>query len=199
MVYEDKQYQSDINRYLKEMDTQILKIQDTLAEMNCCILSDFEKLHHLVTDAQGLASSYYLQSYLSPYTKEFGQISLAVNLLSEKRHGALIIIERKQPLDEWIHNGTKVGAKVSHTLLETIFYPGNPLHDGGTLIKEDVIVSASNILPLSKNVINGKKLGTRHRAAIGLTEKTDAIVIVVSEETGKITFALNGELYVVKQ
>lgn len=198
MVYEDKQYQSDIGRYIKEIEAQTMVIQDTLTEMNCCILSDFEKLQKLVSDAQSLASSYYLQSYLSPYTKEFRQISSAVHQLSEKRHGALIIIERKQPLDTFIHNGVAVGANISHTLLETIFFPGNPLHDGGTLVKNETIVSASNILPLSNSVINGKKLGTRHRAAIGLTEKTDAVVIVVSEETGKITFAVDGELYVVK-
>jgi DNA integrity scanning protein DisA with diadenylate cyclase activity len=82
-----------------------------------------------------------------------------------------------------------------HALIESIFYPRNPLHDGAILIRSDHIVSATNVLPLSDKKINGRKLGTRHRAALGLTEKCDALVLIVSEETGKITFSINGNLY----
>ena len=84
---------------------------------------------------------------------------------------------------------------MSPSLLESIFYPGNPLHDGAVLVRENQIVSAANVLPLTKTVISGKKLGTRHRAAIGLSEQSDALVLVVSEETGKISFAFGGKLY----
>ncbi|UII54370.1 sporulation-specific diadenylate cyclase CdaS [Cytobacillus spongiae] len=198
MYYEDSQYRNDIQMYLEKIQDRTDLICSTLAESSCCILTDFEQLHSLVSEAQGLASSYYLQSFLSPYTKEFSNISLAAHRLSESRHGALMVVERKQPLDDWIHNGFSINAKISHTLLETIFYPGNPMHDGGTLIRKDTIVSAGNILPLTEKKVEGIKLGTRHRAAIGLTEQTDAIVIVVSEETGRITFAVDGKLYVVK-
>ncbi|MFP3670953.1 diadenylate cyclase, partial [Priestia sp. SIMBA_032] len=80
-------------------------------------------------------------------------------------------------------------------LLESIFYPGNPLHDGAVLVKNNHIVSAANILPLTKSTEVDPELGTRHRAAIGLSEKSDALILVVSEETGRTSFALNGILY----
>ena len=104
-------------------------------------------------------------------------------------------MERSEPLDLIIQKGTYIGATLSPALLESIFYPGNPLHDGAVLIRENQVVSAANVLPLTKTVISGKKLGTRHRAAIGLSEQSDALVLVVSEETGKISFAFNGKLY----
>lgn len=173
-------------------------IQETIPENDCCILSEFDSLLKLVSDAQNVTSSYYLESYLSPFTTEFNQIAKAATALSQKRHGALIVVERKQPLTEILHNGVLIGAKFSQPLLETIFYPGNPLHDGAVLIQNDYIHSAGNILPVSNQTFQNKKLGTRHRAALGLSEMTDAIMIVVSEETGRITFAMNGNLHVVK-
>ncbi|GLB59448.1 sporulation-specific diadenylate cyclase CdaS [Cytobacillus sp. NCCP-133] len=198
MIYGEEQYRNDLNRYISSIDEQLHSLSKTLEDFNCCILSDFEKLQKMVTEAQNIASTYYLQSYLSPYTKVYSSLSLAAQHLSEKRHGGLVVVERRQPLEDYLHNGTPIGAKVSHTLLETIFYPGNPLHDGGTLIKEDMIISAGNILPLARKSIEGKKLGTRHRAALGITEKSDAVVIVVSEETGRISFAVEGQLYTVR-
>lgn len=80
-------------------------------------------------------------------------------------------------------------------MLEAIFYPGNPLHDGAAIVHGNHIVSAANVLPLTNKVIIGKKLGTRHRAALGLSEQSDALVLVVSEETGRVSFALDGKLY----
>ena len=80
-------------------------------------------------------------------------------------------------------------------MLESIFYPGNPLHDGAVLVKQNIIKSAANVLPLTNLFVGDQKLGSRHRAAIGLSEKSDAMVIVISEETGKVSFALKGELY----
>src|SRR5699024_10600177 len=106
--------------------------------------------------------------------------------------GALIAIERKQPLEPLIHSGTSISAKVSHALLESIFYPGSILHDGAVLIKENTIVYAGNVFPLSLQDTHGKNLGMRHRAAVRLTEKTDAAAWVVSEETRKPSIALNG-------
>ena len=84
---------------------------------------------------------------------------------------------------------------MSSALLESIFYSGNPLHDGAVLIRNHEIISAANILPVSDRKSNVKKLGTRHRAALGISELTDALVLVVSEETGRATFALDGNLY----
>jgi diadenylate cyclase len=140
------------------------------------------------------ASAYYLKSYLSGFTTSFSELSVSIQHLSERRHGALIVIQRTDPLDAFIKEGVSMGASVSSSLLESIFYPGNPLHDGAALIQNNTIHSAANILPLSYHPMKNK-IGTRHRAALGLSEKTDALNIVVSEETGKASFALDGTLY----
>ena len=144
---------------------------------------------------ESVAASFYLNCYLSAFTDKFEDLSVCVQRLSHRNHGALIVVERGDPLDPFIQKGTDVGAILTPALLEAIFYPGNPLHDGAVLIRANQIVSAANVLPLTTAVISGKKLGTRHRAALGLTEQSDALVLVVSEETGRVSFALNGKLY----
>ncbi|EZP77009.1 hypothetical protein H839_10443 [Parageobacillus genomosp. 1] len=194
----DQPMKEQILRYLYEITAEAEAIRHSLVTEECCILSRLEALQKLILDVQTTAASFYLQAYLSEYTPHYIDISLAAKHLAERRHGALIIVERNDSLDGLLHHGIPIGAKVSHMLLETIFYPGNPLHDGGTLIRYDEIVSAGNILPLAEHVTTRKKLGTRHRAAIGLTERSDALVIVVSEETGTISFAINGRLYVLR-
>lgn len=191
-------YIQDLSRYMGRIDSQLNKLKSTIQDQDCCILSDFEQLQKLVSEAQNLAAVFYLQTYLAPYTDQYINISLAAQHLSEKRHGALIAIERSNPIDSFVHSGTALNAKMSHVLLETIFFPNNPLHDGGVVIKNECISSAGNIFPLTKNQFQNRHMGTRHRAAIGLSEKVDAVVLVVSEETGRISFALNGNLYVVK-
>jgi uncharacterized protein (TIGR00159 family) len=193
-----EQYTQGISNYLDNISQQLDKINETLNDHDCCILSDFDELQKLVSEAQNLAAVYYLQTYMAPYTDQYINLSLAAQHLSEKKQGALIALERKDNLEHYVHNGTFIGAEISHVLLETVFYPGNPLHDGGVIIKEDQIYSAGNIFPLTELTFQNRNHGTRHRAAIGLTEKTDAIVLVVSEETGRISFALNGELFVVR-
>ncbi|MBU8790852.1 MULTISPECIES: sporulation-specific diadenylate cyclase CdaS [Bacillaceae] len=158
------------------------------------ILNDFEELHQLFHDVQVNAASFYLRSFLAPFTDQFEVLSTAIQHLSKRNHGALIVIQRHDHLDSFIHSGINVQAKLSSPLLESIFYTGNPLHDGAVLICKDRIVSAGNVLPLSTKEIH-LKVGTRHRAAIGITELTDTLVLVVSEETGRATFALSGNLY----
>lgn len=118
----------------------------------------------------------------------------AVMLLSERKIGALIAIERQigtRPIQE---TGKPIDARVTPELLATIFHPHTPLHDGGVVIRGDRIVAAGCVFPLSQQDEAVRTLGTRHRAALGLTEETDAIVVVVSEETGTISVALNGRL-----
>ena len=114
--------------------------------------------------------------------------------LAEEKHGALIVIERADPLDGMIQKGTSLHAEISSALIESIFYPGNPLHDGAVLVRENRVVSAANVLPLTTKHVD-LKYGTRHRAAMGLSAVTDALVLVVSEETGKMSFAKDGGLY----
>lgn len=122
------------------------------------------------------------------------EISEAVKVLSDKRLGALIVIERRTRLDPYMETGIKMEAVVDANLLVSIFSPFSPLHDGGVIIRGGYIVAAKAILPLSTNPNISPATGTRHRAAIGITEETDAICAVVSEETGTISFSKGGNL-----
>ncbi len=117
-----------------------------------------------------------------------------VKLLSQRKIGALIAIEREIGTRSIQDTGTKMNSTVSSELLSTIFFPHTPLHDGGVIISGDRICAAGCLFPLSQKEELSKMLGTRHRAAIGITEETDAIVVVVSEETGGVSFAYNGRL-----
>lgn len=114
--------------------------------------------------------------------------------MSLTKTGALIVIERETRLGEFISTGTMLDANVSSSLLENIFVPNTPLHDGAVIIRGNKIMTAGCVLPLSANTNLSKELGTRHRAALGLSETTDAVIVVVSEETGKISIARNGAL-----
>jgi diadenylate cyclase len=122
------------------------------------------------------------------------EVCHACQRLSERRHGALIVLERETGLQEYIDTGTRVGAKVSAELLLTIFFPNTALHDGAVIIREDEVVAAGCVLPLAGEMTPGRQLGLRHRAAVGATEETDAVSIVVSEETGIISIAHNGRM-----
>ena len=119
----------------------------------------------------------------------------AVENMAASHTGALIVLEGKRILQEVIETGVPIGGQVSSELLQAIFYPENPLHDGAVVLREDRIVAASCVLPLSKLPLpTRRRLGTRHRAAVGLSEVSDAMVIVVSEETGTISVARDGQL-----
>ncbi|MCD3217586.1 TIGR00159 family protein [Clostridium botulinum C] len=118
----------------------------------------------------------------------------AVENLSKSRTGALIIIEQTTGLGDIISTGTKIDSIVSSALLENIFVVNTPLHDGASIIRNDRIAASGCFLPLTNNTEINKKLGTRHRAAIGVSEVSDALVIIVSEETGVISLAVNGNL-----
>ena len=124
----------------------------------------------------------------------YDEIVLAATTLSSEKIGALIVIERNVGLRNLIDTGVTLDAKLSYDLLVTIFNPSTPLHDGAVIIQNERIAAASVFLPLTKNPGISRELGTRHRAAIGVTEGSDAISVVVSEETGLITFVENGQV-----
>jgi diadenylate cyclase len=125
----------------------------------------------------------------------YDEIVLAVTTLSTEKIGALIVLERKVSLSALAEAGVQLDAKLSYDLLVTIFNPAVPLHDGAVIIRDEKIIAASVFLPLTKNPTISRELGTRHRAAIGITEDTDAVAIVVSEETGIISFVENGNIH----
>ena len=122
------------------------------------------------------------------------EVMSAVDYLRKSRIGALIVLERDISLKEYIERSKPIYADISSELLISIFFPRNPLHDGGVIIQGNKITSAGAVFPISINSKISKKLGTRHRAAIGISEESDAIAIVVSEETGKISIAVGGNL-----
>jgi diadenylate cyclase len=122
------------------------------------------------------------------------EIASATRRLSERRHGALIVIERDTGLQDYVETGVRFESQVIDELLQSIFFPNTALHDGAVIIRGDRIVAAACVLPLAETIVSDTHLGTRHRAAVGITEQTDAIVVVVSEETGIISMARNGRI-----
>ncbi len=126
--------------------------------------------------------------------KDLDEIIRAVFYLAKRRIGALIVIERETGLRDFVESGFKLNANLSKELLISIFMPVSPLHDGGVIIYKGQIQTAGCIMPLSQNPYISKRFGTRHRAAIGLSEETDAVIIVVSEETQEISLVQHGAL-----
>ncbi|MDD5728889.1 MAG: diadenylate cyclase CdaA [Victivallales bacterium] len=122
------------------------------------------------------------------------EITTAVLNMAKRKIGALMVIERKIGMRAIVEDAVKLDIKVNSMILEAIFYPNSPLHDGAIIIKNDRIIAAHAILPLSRNETFSKSMGTRHRAAVGITEETDAVVVVVSEENGNISVACRGSL-----
>jgi diadenylate cyclase len=123
------------------------------------------------------------------------EVMTAAGMLAKSRVGALIVIEREIGLRNYVESGIRLDAEVSYDLLTTVFQTGTPLHDGAVIIQEDRVAAASCFLPLTVKPGLDRDLGTRHRAAIGLTEESDAVAIVVSEERGEISVAVRGTIY----
>jgi diadenylate cyclase len=122
------------------------------------------------------------------------EITIACKRLSERRHGMLVVLERETGLQDYVETGVEVDSLVVSDLLETIFFPNTALHDGAVIIRGDRVIAAACVLPLAELIVSDTHLGTRHRAAVGITEQTDAIAVVVSEETGIISMARNGRI-----
>lgn len=122
------------------------------------------------------------------------QVAIASTRLSDRRHGALIVLERTTGLEEYTETGIQLNSEVTVELLLTIFFPNTALHDGAVVIRNGRIVAAACVLPLASGAISDRQMGLRHRASIGVTEQTDAVAVVVSEETGIISVAHNGRM-----
>ncbi|MBD3380523.1 MAG: TIGR00159 family protein [Candidatus Omnitrophica bacterium] len=123
-----------------------------------------------------------------------GEVSKAAIVLSKKRIGALIAIEREVGLRKYVESGVELDSRVTSELIHTVFSQSTPLHDGGIIVSEQRIEAAACLFPLTQNPNIPKTMGTRHRAALGLSEETDALVVVVSEETGSISVAIGGRM-----
>lgn len=181
---------------LKQLATHIESCLDKVDDEDFSMLKKFEDIRERFALSEARATSFYLNCYLSPFTDKYVDISTAIQNLSKRKHGALIVVERHVSLEQsLIVPGILVEATLTSFLLESIFFPGNPLHDGAVLVRGNQIISAANILPIPASITSKENLGTRHRDALGLTKVSDALVLVVSEETGKTSFALDGKLY----
>lgn len=143
-------------------------------------------------------SRFFTKSFLEikgeSLSRTVDEIVEACASLSRQKIGALIVLERQTGLNEVVETGTKINGEVSSNLLINIFIPNTPLHDGAVIIKEDIIKAAACFLPLTENMNLSKELGTRHRAALGISERSDSLSIIVSEETGAISIAENGTI-----
>ncbi|MGD8881313.1 MAG: diadenylate cyclase [Desulfobacterales bacterium] len=145
---------------------------------------------------QGLLQT-HLRCCIDPGLKIPGEVVLSVSKLSARRHGAIIVIEQEDNLDDYLQGGVIIDAVVSASILESIFYPGSQLHDGAVCIRNTRVIKAGCLLPFASTPsgLENLDLGTRHQAAVGLSQVSDALVIVVSEEKGWISLALRGRLY----
>ncbi len=126
-------------------------------------------------------------------------IVLALTQLAESKTGALIAVERKMPLGYYAQTGVTLNANLGSRLLQSIFFKDAPLHDGAVIVSHDKVTAASAILPVSENNTIPARYGLRHRAAVGLTEKTDAVCLLVSEETGQISIVVEGEIAIIRE
>lgn len=142
----------------------------------------------------GRGRSFFVNDSYNKNEKSIDEIVSAMSSLSRQKIGALVVIEREVGLNDIIESGTSLRSEISSELLINIFIPNTPLHDGAVIIRNDLIEAAACYLPLTTNNTLSKELGTRHRAAIGISEKSDCLVVVVSEETGTISLVSNGNI-----
>jgi len=191
-----------IKEQLEELKSRVTQLHDDIPCLKqCSRLSDLlQKMYEIRVGLNQLEQDLlqtHLKCCISPNLKVPGEVILALSKLSEKRHGVIIAIEHEDNLDQHLQGGVIIDAAVSAPILENIFYPGSPLHDGAMIIRNSKIRKVNVILPLAPHTpeLEALGLGSRHRAALGLSQVSDALIIVVSEEKGWISMALQGQLY----
>jgi DNA integrity scanning protein DisA with diadenylate cyclase activity len=194
--------QAMIIEHLEALKTRVMQIH---ADIPCIkessLLSTLLQKMYEIRERLNKLEKELLQTHLkcciSPHVQVPGAVILALSKLSEKRHGAIIVMAHEDNLEDLTQGGIVVDAPVSVPLLENLFYPGSPLHDGAVIIRNNRIQKAGILLPLAPHSADMDRLGlaSRHRAALGMSRASDALVIVVSEEKGWISMALNDQLY----
>jgi len=191
-----------IKEKLEDLKSRVTQLHNDIPSMKACSrLSDLlQKIYEIRVELnqleQGLLQT-HLKCCISSKIKVPAEVVLALSSLSEKRHGVIIAIEHEDNLDDHLQGGVIIDAPVSAAILENIFYPGSPLHDGAMIIRDSKIRKVNVLLPLAPHTqeLGALGLGSRHRAALGLSQVSDALIIVVSEEKGWISMAYQGQLY----
>ena len=165
-------------------------------ELSQALLARVTLLRDSLDEVERSLQQKHLSCCVFPQLQGAEEAASAIHQLRASRIGALIAVEREMSLDDYAKSGSLLNAQLSAMLLVSLFYPGNPLHDGAVIIRGDRVLAAGCILPLSADhaTFQGRGLGTRHRAAVGLSQVSDAIVFVVSEQTGKVSVAVGGRL-----
>jgi diadenylate cyclase len=191
-----------IKEQLEELKSRVTQLHEGIPCLKQCshLSSLLQKMYEIREGLNQLEQSLlqtHLKCCISPNIKLPEEVVLALSKLSEKHHGAIIVMEHEDNLDEYLQGGAIIEAAVSAPILENIFYPGSPLHDGAVIIRDSNIRKASVLLPLAPHTseLEALGLGSRHRAALGLSQVSDALIIVISEEKGWISMALRGQLY----
>jgi diadenylate cyclase len=194
--------ESQLMDQVAALKDRILRIQ---ADVPClkesvALSSLLQKLYEIregLNQLEKVLLQTHLKCSITPGIQVPGPVILALSRLSEKRHGAIIVMAHEDPLDDLMQGGTDIDAPISVPLLENLFFPGSPLHDGAVVIHDGRIQKAGVVLPMAPHSTEIDRLGlaTRHRAALGLSRTSDALVIVVSEEKGWISMALKDQLY----
>jgi uncharacterized protein (TIGR00159 family) len=191
-----------VNEKIEDLKSAVIRLSEGISfPRQCSRLSFFlQGIYHireLVNQLEQTLLQNHLKCCISPNIMVPGEVVTAVSRLSQKRHGAIIVIEQEDCLDDYLKGGAVINAHISAPILENLFYPGSPLHDGAVIIKKAAIRKAGCLLPLAPHnpEMDSLRLATRHRAAFGLSQVSDALVIVVSEERGWISMALRGQFY----
>ena len=194
--------EEEFKEKLEELKRRIIHLYEIIPSLKQCSHSS-DHLQEVFELREGLNQLElgFLQTHfrccIDPGIKIPGEVILSVSKLSAKRHGAIIVFEQEDSVDDFLQGGVIIDAVVSAPLLEGIFYPGSQLHDGAVFIRNKRVIKAGCLLPFAPtpSELEALSLGTRHQAALGLSQVSDALVIVVSEEKGWISLALQGRLY----
>jgi uncharacterized protein (TIGR00159 family) len=166
-------------------------------ELSASLLERVSQLRDTLVRIERSLQEKHLRCCVFPQLGGAEEITKAIFQLRARRIGALIAVEREMNLEDYVKSGTLINAELSASLLVSLFYPGNPLHDGAVIVREKKIVAGGCILPLSANHATFKAmgLGTRHRAGVGLSQVSDATVFIVSEQTGGVSLAVAGQIF----
>jgi len=166
-------------------------------EFSASLLQCVSQLQGALAEIERSLQEKHLKCCLFPELGRVDEITKAIVQLSARRIGALIAVERNMSLDDFVKSGTLINAELSASLLLSLFYPGSSMHDGAVIIRHEKIIAGGCILPLSAdhNTFKVMGLGTRHRAGVGLSQVSDAAVFIVSEQTGRVTLAVGGQMF----
>jgi DNA integrity scanning protein DisA with diadenylate cyclase activity len=191
-----------IKQQLEELKSRVIQLHNDIPYLKqCSRLSDLlQKMYEIrvgLNQLEQVLLQTHLKCCISQNIKVPAEVVIALSKLSKRRHGVIIVMEHEDNLDEHLQGGVILDAALSAPILENIFYPGSPLHDGAVIIRDSKIRKASVLLPLASHTpeLEALGLGSRHRAGLGLSQVSDALIIVVSEEKGWISMAFRGQLY----